>query len=480
MKIRTSIQAALHGTVLLVSLLTAAIIGLTLASYLIMTQNQSVSIFRSQTWNTSMVITEAGIEDGLQMINRFAGSFDSLEKWTNYANADNWTSSGNVYTIHRSLDPNSYDVWITNSSAGPTLTAVATVPWIYQFNTNQYASATPTVFFAAGNVNPAAQIPLARRVYVQTKKDALFNVAMASLGTVDLKGNNIATDSFDSGDPAYRDPTTGQYPYGDLSRTKAGGDICTDSVLADSLNIGNANIKGTVRTGPGQNTITIGANGTVGDRPWVEGGNKGIQPGHSTTDFNVIFPDVVLPSTTWLNANAATPGNDTINGIKYQYIFNSSGDYRINSLNGNIYVGTNASVRIKFTSSVTTSQYIFTIVPDNAYLQAFVDAPTFSLTGSAYVDNRSAHPERFYLYGTPNCTSISYGGNGAFYGCVYAPEANFTLGGGGSDTFDFVGSSVTALVTMNGHYNFHFDENLRRIGPARGYIPTSWKEVAAQ
>jgi len=30
---------------------------------------------------------------------------------------------------------------------------------------------------------------------------------------------------------------------------------------------------------------------------------------------------------------------------------------------------------------------------------------------------------------------------------------------------------------MNGHYNFHYDENLRRVGPGRGYIPTNWKEV---
>jgi len=29
---------------------------------------------------------------------------------------------------------------------------------------------------------------------------------------------------------------------------------------------------------------------------------------------------------------------------------------------------------------------------------------------------------------------------------------------------------------MNGHFNFHFDENLARIGPGRGYIPVSWNE----
>src|SRR5207249_1195526 len=97
MKIRIQKQSAQQGKVMLVTLMVAAVIGATLASYLVMTQNQNVSIYRSQTWNTSMAVTEAGIEDGLQLINRFAGSFDSLEKWTNYTTSDSWDANGNVY-----------------------------------------------------------------------------------------------------------------------------------------------------------------------------------------------------------------------------------------------------------------------------------------------------------------------------------------------------------------------------------------------
>jgi hypothetical protein len=39
--------------------------------------------------------------------------------------------------------------------------------------------------------------------------------------------------------------------------------------------------------------------------------------------------------------------------------------------------------------------------------------------------------------------------------------------GGGSDTWDFIGAVVTKSVTLNGHFDFHFDENLARIGPWR-------------
>jgi hypothetical protein len=30
---------------------------------------------------------------------------------------------------------------------------------------------------------------------------------------------------------------------------------------------------------------------------------------------------------------------------------------------------------------------------------------------------------------------------------------------------------------MNGHFSFHFDENLLRVGAARGYAATTWKEL---
>lgn len=51
------------------------------------------------------------------------------------------------------------------------------------------------------------------------------------------------------------------------------------------------------------------------------------------------------------------------------------------------------------------------------------------------------------------------------------------MGGGGGNTYDFVGASVSSTVLMNGHFNFHYDEALGRIGPRRGYIITGWNEV---
>jgi hypothetical protein len=60
---------------------------------------------------------------------------------------------------------------------------------------------------------------------------------------------------------------------------------------------------------------------------------------------------------------------------------------------------------------------------------------------------------------------------------MYFPEADFQLSGGGSGILDFVGSSVTKTVQMNGHYHFHFDEALKKVNPDSSYVAASWREL---
>jgi hypothetical protein len=52
------------------------------------------------------------------------------------------------------------------------------------------------------------------------------------------------------------------------------------------------------------------------------------------------------------------------------------------------------------------------------------------------------------------------------------------MSGGGGTAYDFVGASITGTVIMNGHFNFHYDEALRTRGPIKGYVLTSWNEMA--
>jgi hypothetical protein len=109
-------------------------------------------------------------------------------------------------------------------------------------------------------------------------------------------------------------------------------------------------------------------------------------------------------------------------------------------------------------------------------LKIYAAPATTSLAGKGVI-NATGNALNFVYLGLPSNTALSFSGNAAFVGCIYCPNAAFTLGGGGNNTYDFVGASISKSVKMNGHFNFHYDENLRRIGPGRGYIATSWTEL---
>src|SRR3954468_11713261 len=66
-------QAALYrsedGGVLLASLFVVAALGITLGSYLLLVRNDYVLTARSQAWNATLAVAEAGVEEALAQLN---------------------------------------------------------------------------------------------------------------------------------------------------------------------------------------------------------------------------------------------------------------------------------------------------------------------------------------------------------------------------------------------------------------------------
>jgi hypothetical protein len=446
------------GNVIVIALFIAFILGLALASYLKLVDNRSRGVARSQLWNESMVVTEAGIEDALGFINKFVNiSSQKITDWTSAYAVDNWQNSGNVYWVTRYLDDTKtryYTVYITNVATGPIIRSTGYVP--------------APAWLSGGQ-------PISRTVMIGTKTDSYFNAAMAALGTINLKGNNIATDSFDS--------SATNYPgYWTNTIRSANGDVVTDSVITNStLNVGNANVAGHIKTGPG-GILAYNANCSVGDLPWVDSFTPGIKPGWYTDDMNVLFKDVKIPNVTWWNAaGAGTGGPGTVNSKYYDHVFTSaaSGGYYTLSDSGNIYVGTNVTVTIKVPQTVGTFApnylYVAGTGASSGKFVAYIDCANVTLGTDDKPQSGLAGNMAFL--GTPNCTSLSYKGNGDFTGVMYMPQADFQLAGGGSGIVDFIGSSVTRTVQMNGHYHFHFDEALRKWSPDGAYIAALWVEL---
>ena len=425
---------ASQGSVLLVIIFTVAILGISLAAYLDLVGSQNLSTMRSTQWNSGIPIAEAGIEEALTQL---------YHNPTNRS-AEGWNLINGYYVKERFLGEAKF---VTSISA-----------------TN------PPEIISSGYV----RVPLGtnyidppRTIRVTTENDALFAKGMVAKGQIDLNGNNIRTDSFDSTDPAYS--TAGAY---DLAKAKDNGDIATNSSVIDSLNVWNADIYGKASTGPG-GAVTIGPNGSVGSHAWHSSGNTGIEPGWSNDDMNVSFPDVKAPFT----GGALTPAAGSVGGTNYTYVL-TSGNWEFSSLSmsGQDKLIVLGDVVLYVTGSVSLSGQAYMTVSTNSTLQLYVGGSSASFGGSGIV-NTPGSATNFVYYGMPGNTSLSMSGNAAFTGAIYAPSADLTLGGGGSTTYDFSGSSVTSTVRMNGHFNFHYDESLGETGPRRGYVITSWNEI---
>ena len=465
-----------HGSVILMCLCIAAVLGVLLASALVYTHVQNVSVNRSQNWNAAIVLSEAGVEEALSHLNRGAPFFDPANA-TNNLTSNGWTDQGNgVYSAPRRYfnDINTtlsstaggigasdyYDVSIRFTGAKPMIyaTGYVHIPLI--------ASAGSSPLFAnALQVNPTYY--QSRNVRVDTKIDALFSVAMAAIYQIDLKGKNITTDSFDSADPNYSD--NGMYPMNDITKTKDNGDVVTDGVIIDTLSVGNAKIKGRIKTGPG-GTATIGPNGSVGTRAWVEGGNTGIQDGHYANDMNVAFPVPTVPSGTYY-----FPPSGNIGGTNYNAIL-GSGNYYLNSMGNSTYrVIVTGEAKLWVLGNINYTGNDILIIAPGGSLKLYMSGSSAKIGGNGIV-NQTGNAANFIYYGTSGNTTLEFNGNANFTGAIYAPNADFTLGGGGSDTYDFVGASVSKNIKMNGHFRFHYDENLARVAGSRGFIPTNWAE----
>jgi hypothetical protein len=468
MKIRTHTQP--EGSALVVTLLTALVIGITLASYLTLVSNQNVSTMRSLAWNSTVPVLESGVEEALTHIH---------DRLYNHVGTDITDLSGNGWTqgvdgwYHKTRsigNANNYEVAIQPVNP-PVIVSVGYVP----------APLTPSAQLGmilggllpplpvlnppsspTGDANTRSISYVSRRIRVNTKGLPRYDKAMAADGQIDLKGNNVQTDSFQSCDPAYS--TNGKY---DPAKARDNGDIATNAGLVSSVTVGNADIKGHVSTGPG-GSVSIGSQGSVGSKAWVESGKSGIEPGFVSDDMNIDFPSVPVPFT----AGYTTPIGGLVNGVLYDYVL-TSGNYKLGSLSGKVLVTGQANLLV--TDSVSfTGQGKIEIAP-GATLKLFVSAPSANIGGNGVVNN-GGNALNFQYYGLPSNTSLSMSGNAAFTGVIYAPQAALSLGGGGNNNYDFVGGSVTKTAKLNGHFNFHYDECLKQ-GPAREYVITAWNEI---
>lgn len=467
MKITANIRARQQGSLIFQALMISALIGLVLASFLVMTQNENVLVYRSQSWNSSVPTTEAGIEDGLALINRYAGTGTLPEAWTNTATADGWSCPDvNVYYVRRYINGGYYDVYITNLNDNPVIKSVGTMAWNFQ-----YGMAPQQLFAAVGLTTPNPSAP-ARAVLATTSRNGPFLGAILVKHGISLSGG-IVIDSFNSQDPRYS--TNGQYI---ASRHKDGGNIATieQDVNAAVTDTGGADVYGSVDVGP-NSTITTSGNAAIGSTSWISGGNRGVQPGWSRDDMNVAIQDNTPPGGTFFNSSGFPGTNGAAFGTNYTYVLN--GNYKVSSsasLSGQNSVCVKGQTVVYFQSGLSMSGQSYIYIAPGATLTMYLGGTT-SLSGGGII-NGNSFATNCTCYGLPSCTSLSYSGGSGFVGTINAPEANVSLSGGGSTGMNYVGALVANSVNISGNYSFHYDESLAIVIPGSYYRVASWQEVS--
>ena len=548
-----------NGSVLLTTLALTGCIGIMLTGTLFLMSNQNYSIRRSQIWNLQIPAVEAGIEEAMCHLNNncYVSDLSPSGRTPQWSGVDGWIDSGYcVYSKSNTLPDGSYYID----------TIVATDPNNVQifseghvFGASLCMNLPQPIFATIGDAHTSSTAPT-RTVRVCASNAGLFANGLAARESIDMNGNGVTTDSFDSSNPAYS--TQGLY---DSSKARAHGDIATANGLSNStsISIGNANINGNVSTAP-NGTVTMGPNGYVSGTvthdlnvtfPDVKtpdgvgwsaptGGSvtniqytgatnwhttAGYPLGHNpiitnyTTITSATFPNLVqVPVTTNIAvttaANPPSPGSyiagtlvtnyngkskavknytySLITSYTYAQVTNYSyctvtnltsiavvtsytnilndGAYKISNLSGTTYVRGDAKLWV--TTGLDVSGIV---IAPGASLKLYSGASSVSLAGNGVV-NQGGNATNFMFFGLPSCASISLSGNAGFTGCIYAPNASLALNGGGNNNIDFIGAGVFNTVRMNGHFCFHYDEQLRKFGPRTGYLISSWLEIPTQ
>jgi hypothetical protein len=462
------------------------IIGATLASYLTLVASQNQMTMRSQAWNRSVAVLEAGMEEALAHLNKNAACQPNGSFVVNLA-SDGWqVDPAGGWSKTNTIGDDYYYVRITSFTPGNYYPNIISEAYVKQTPTFAMRVTGPLMAAIDTTLNTQpAPVPsgyVRRTVLGTTTNLPTFTKALVAKETLDLSGQNVRTDSFDSTDP---DKSTNRR-Y-DIAKRRDNGDIAANRAVTNSLSpvtIGNANIYGRVSTGPnsrnpGVAVVDVGAAGKVGSTNWQAGSTYGIQPGWAKDDMNMDFPNVVLPYSAGSGPDTVNPITGqkyTVDGITYD-MYLRNGDYILNNnqtLSGKIYVERHVRLIVPYGANVNMSGADCITIATNGSLMLYVDCPSASLSGNG-IQNPNVCTN-FYYYGTQNHTSLSYGGNATFTGVFYAPNAAMTFNGSGGSQADFSGAAIARTIKLNGNFTFHYDEALKRYGVYRGYVLTSWNE----
>jgi hypothetical protein len=428
-----------EGGVLVVTIVICALVGLMLSAYLSMVASQHSFTQRSQVWNNTIPMCEAGIEEAMAHIN------------------------------HASTPSNNFGIngWIKDTATGHFKRERPLNGGVCQMDID---TGYPPIITVRGSLKePIGNGNVTRVVKVRTKMNQRFPAAILAKGSVTLSGSGII-DSFNSTNTA--ESTGGLY---DPAKATDRALVATTQRTTNCLTVGNMTVFGYAATGPG-GTVRMQPSGNVGDRPYCNNAayNGTIQPGHLFDDANYFIPTANLPSdfgaASFVNP-AIVPPLPAIGGTNYKYAILTDGDYQMGSISVGIgekmLVAAKARLYVSGSTTIANSGYI--LLGPGASIEWYARGPV-NIGGGGCI-NAGGEAINFSIVSLLNAP-VTYGGQASLIGTIYAPNSAVTLNG----TTDCYGAITCNSFSLVGTMSIHFDEALKG-NPKVRFLASSWEEL---
>jgi len=410
--------AGKRGSALLATLCFAAVLSLSLSSYLAVCYRSLVLSNRGMQSTHSIELAEVGMEEALWALNENHGG-----DWTTAG----WSHPGSSAT--KLLTGFTYE----NGAVGQVLVTVS-----------NYMSATPQIT-AVGTINLADHTSVVRTLQSDTRQAPLFTNAIGATGALQFVGSTLV-DSYNSlvlpynpGSPSF-------------SAVVSGGtvDLGTTSTV-----YGFASTKGTALQPLATGAVVTGPSLTYG-----------IDPSRVSMSTNQPLFDVV--------GQSGTPSFDPITGFSqltnsvtlgpgsYQYDSINLGDGAVLTISDHVVIRVNNSVRTSGTGQIVIQNSGSLLLQINEG-----DGQGLNLQGAGIVNQT----------GSAQNLSVLLGGNYAdidtptssldltmpFYGSIYLPKDNITV----SHNSEIFGAMIGRQITFDvGNPKFHYDAALQKVSVA--------------
>lgn len=282
-----------------------------------------------------------------------------------------------------------------------------------------------------------------RKVSSTLRLQGLFEYGIFTQGLMDLKmGTTIDWYNFDADDALLKIGT---------SSTAAGA-------ITAKLGV---TINGDIVVGVGGDTDTV-----------IDSQNEATITGetYAATEDHQLSP-ITVPQ--WLQSlpSQGTITSDTTITTSAKYDGINLGNGEIITINGAV-----------------TLYILGDVILDNSAQILIVDAntnPDASLTlylggnletkNGSIINNSSQDPQKLKIYGLDSCTNIDFRTSSAFYGAVYAPNADVRL----HNSVVFYGALVSKSFIQDVNADFHYDASLRDVTTSDvgvQFVVKRWRE----